>query len=356
MEYPLFNSKALSDGNVYDLTDSVGRLKYFHAKLGDKIPQLKEFLDKNSFVGFMLAKKLAGKGTYAKMVEDVLGSERFAHISVGDVTRNTGAVLDDSIKSRELIAYLENNYRGTLSLSDALDAFKNRSQDKISVPTDFILCLLKKEIASMNKKALFIDGLPRNMDQISASLYFRDLINYRDDPDFFVLIEAPLEILDTRMLYRTICPDCHTSRNILFTPTTFVKYDETTNQYYLVCDNKECSGYGKSRFITKVGDDQGIKSIEARLKDDQQLMDVASQLQGIPKILLRSSYPVDVANQYLEDYEIQPKLVYSHDAHGVHISKENWVITDDYGVKSYTIYAAVYIVNLLTQIHKIIFE
>jgi adenylate kinase family enzyme len=354
MDYPFFNSKALSDNNVYDLTDPIDRLKYFHTKLGTKIEDLKSYLDSNSFISYMLAKKLAGKGTYAKMVADVLGPTRIAHISVGDVIRKIHVQLDDPTALQELRSYLEKNYRGFLSIDDALETLKNRTQDKVSIPTDFLLCLLKNEITLMGKKALFIDGLPRNLDQITASLYFRDLVNYRDDPDLFILIDTPNEILNARMKNRRVCPYCQTSRNLLFTPSQFVKYDKLADDYYFVCDNTLCSGYGVARYIAKEGDLDGISSIEERLQADADLMAVAVTLQGIPKIMLRSTYPVAIAKEYLEDYEIQPKLVYSVQGDKVALSKENWVFKDENGEECYTIYAATYVVNLLTSLHKIL--
>jgi len=354
MDYPFFNSKALSDGNVYDLTDPIERLKYFNAKLGTIIEDLKVFLDSNSFIAYMLAKKLAGKGTYAKMVGEILGPTRIAHISVGDLIRKTNRLLDDPTAVSELRAYMEKNYRGFISIDEAFDAIKNRTQEKLSIPTDFLLCLLKNEISQMGKKALFIDGLPRNMDQISASLYFRDLVNYRDDPDLFILIDTPNEILNARMKNRRVCPYCQTSRNLLFNPSQFVKYDKLADDVYFVCDNTMCSGYGVAKYIAKEGDLEGIDSIEERLQADAELMTVAGKLQGIPKIMLRSSYPVKVAKDYLEDYEIQPKLVYQVNDDKVTIGKENWIFKDDNGEECYTIYAATYVVNLLVSLHKVL--
>jgi len=72
MGFPIFNSKELSNGKVYSLSNPGGRYEYFHAKLGSKIDEVKSFLENNTFVGFMLAKKMAGKGTYAKMLEEIL--------------------------------------------------------------------------------------------------------------------------------------------------------------------------------------------------------------------------------------------------------------------------------------------
>ncbi len=357
MNFPFFNTKELSTGKTYTLTTSAGRREYFSDKLGSKIDEVKEYLEHNSFIGYMLAKKMAGKGTYAKMIEEILGSDRFVHISVGDVVRDVHNMLesDNTGEIRALKDYLASNYRGFMSSDDALYALTSRTQDKVSVPTELILTLLKREIDKVGKKALFIDGLPRSLDQLSYSLYFRDLINYRSDPDFFILIDVPMEVINTRMTGRLICPICKTSRNIVTNPTKFVQYDNSTDEYYLVCDNEKCLGYGKERYVRKEGDDQGIKSIEKRLNDDGELMKMAFNLAGIPKVLIRSSYPVDTSGDYLENFEIQPKFVYSRGENGeVIISEVPWMFKDDDGVESYTVLAATYVVNMFNQIHHIL--
>src|SRR3989344_4540913 len=59
------------------------------------------------------------------------------------------------------------------------------------LPTEFILALVERKIDQIGRKAIFIDGFPRDLDQISYSLYFRSLIGYREDPAFFTFISLP---------------------------------------------------------------------------------------------------------------------------------------------------------------------
>jgi len=42
---------------------------------------------------------------------------------------------------------------------------------KTLLPTELILALVKREIAKRPRKTLFIDGFPRDMDQVSYSLF-----------------------------------------------------------------------------------------------------------------------------------------------------------------------------------------
>lgn len=355
MEFPLFNTKELSDGSNYDLTNPLDRKIYFQAKLGTKIDEVKEYLDKNNtFVGFLMAKKQAGKGTYSKMMEEILGVERLAHISVGDVVREVHQAIEDPVEKSALEAYMHVHYRGLLSVDSALDALVTRSQDKVSVPTEFILTLLKRQIEKLGRKALFLDGLPRSLDQVSAALYFRDLINYRDDPDFFVLIDTPLAIIESRFHGRVVCPDCHLSRNLLYGPTRFVKFDSLSHQYYLLCDNSSCPGVGKTRLVAKEGDKDGIDAIRGRLEADGDLIRVASNLTGIPKVLVRSSLPISVASKYAEDYELQPRFSYNWDGKNIAVLREPWSFNDDSNVPSYSLMAAPVVVSLFSQIHKIL--
>ncbi len=353
IEFPVFNSKALSSGRSYVLTDRADRLRYFHAKLGSKIDEVKGFLDKNSFVGYMLAKKQAGKGTYAKMVEEILGPERFAHISAGDLVRNAHTILTSTDKA-SFISGVQRHYRGFLSIDDAMSALLARTQDKVSVPTELMLALLKLEIDKIGKKALFIDGLPRNLDQVSYSLYFRDLINYRDDPDFFVLIDVPESVIDARMKNRVVCPECHTSKSVLINPTKFVRYDKEANEYYFLCDNPNCKGFETARYQAKEGDMAGIESIRGRLELDQDLIAKATALYGIPKILVRSTIPTTTAKDVIEDYEVQKCYTFSGMGDTIISSTSPWVVKDDAGVDCVTPYAATFVVNIFSQLHAIL--
>ena len=94
-----------------------------------------------------------------------------------------------------------------------MTAFEARST-KVLLPTELILVLAKREIAKLGKKTIFMDGFPRDLDQISYALFFRDLINYREDPDVFILIDVPTSVIDERVKTRVICPLCNTSQKL----------------------------------------------------------------------------------------------------------------------------------------------
>jgi len=257
----------------------------------------------------------------------------------------------DRKKKEEVIEYLENNYRGFISINEALKALNSRDT-KTLLPTEFILILVKREIDRMPRKTLFIDGFPRELDQISYSLFFRDLINYREDPDIFITIDIPESVIDERMKYRVVCPKCYTPRNLKLFTTQKVGYDKDKEEFYLMCDNPECGG---TRMIAKEGDSLGIKAIKKRLELDQKLIERVFSLHGIPKILLRNSIPVAEAKKLVDDYEITPEYVYELDTNNnVLIKERSWVVKDDYGRDAYSLLAPPVTVSLIKQLANIL--
>ncbi len=350
MEFPLFKTKDENIKKRFDLTDSSQRKEYFELKAGREIEKLRDYLKNNTFIAYLLGKKNSGKGTYAKMFKEIVDPERIEHFSIGDMVRSFDSVIADKEKRKELIEFLEKNYRGFMPLDKVIEAMEKRST-KTLLPSELILALAKREIAKRGRKALFIDGFPREMDQVSYSLFFRDLIDYREDPDIFVLIDVPESVIDERIKYRVVCPRCHTSRNLKLLPTKYVEYDKETKKFYLLCDNPECE---RVRMVSKEGDNLGIEAIKERLEKDDKLIKLAFSLQGIPKILLRNSVPVDKAKEYVDDYEITPEYIYSWNEkeNKVEISERPWQVKDDNGVPSFSLMPPPVVVSLIKQMVK----
>ena len=227
------------------------------------------------------------------------------------------------------------------------------------MPTELILALVKREIEKLGRKAIFIDGFPRDLDQISYSLFFRELINYRQDPDFFVLIDVPTLVIDERIKFRVVCPLCQTSRNLKLLPTKNIEYDKKDKKFHLLCDNPSClsrqTGKG-ARMITKEGDEFGIKPIKERLDKDELLIKQAILLQGIPKILLRNSISVDKIKDFVDDYEITPEFQYQYNKKEdkVEITKKPWQILDDEGVPSNSLMPPPVVVSLIKQLVEVL--
>jgi len=345
LEFPIVGTKKEKVDKKFDLNNPASRNEYFEAKVGNEIRLLKKYLKNNSFVAFLLGKKNSGKGTYSVLFSEIFGDEHVAHVSVGDVVREVHENWNKFVKSKDYLE-LKKIYRGYISFDDAVDALLGRSTETL-LPTEFILALLKLHISKLGKKAIFIDGLPRENDQVSYSLYFRDLINFRDDPDFFILIDIPESVIDERIKYRVVCPLCHSSRNLKLLPTSKVEYDEKEESFYLVCDNPNCEG---ARMYPKEGDNLGIGPIKPRLEKDEGILKSVFNLHGVPKILLRNHVPVKDADKYFDKYEITPEYIFKLDGKKVKIEEKAWSVKDDNGLECYSLLAAPVMVSLIKQL------
>ncbi len=106
------------------------------------------------------------------------------------------------------------------------------------------------------------------------------------------------------------------------------------------------------RLEKKEGDEAGIEPIRERLNTDEELIKKAFNLYGIPKILLRNSVPVDVAEDYVSEYELTPGYHYewNEEEGKVEIKETPWVIEDDNGVKSYSLMAPPVVVSFIKQL------
>ncbi|MFA6198460.1 MAG: nucleoside monophosphate kinase [Patescibacteria group bacterium] len=349
-DFPI--TKTRQDGNnaKFNLEDPVERRKYFELKAGPEIEKIKEYLHTGTFVAFLLGKKNSGKGTYSKLFMEAVGNEHVAHLSIGDIVRNAETILRDPQQKGAFVDLLKRKYRGFQTVDEVVDTVLGRTQQKL-LPTEAILAFVEIEIDRLGHKAIFIDGFPRNMDQVSLSLFFRALMGYRDDPDFFIFIDVPETVIDERMKYRVVCPKCKTPRNIRLLRTQHVGYDQSTKEFYLMCDNPECQ---QARMVAKEGDSAGIESVRDRINLDDQVMRALLTLQGVPKVYLRNSIPVDQAAETVDDYEITPAYIYQHDAgtNSVNITEEPWTVADDDGQASYSLLPAPIGVSLIRQIAR----
>ncbi|OGE89026.1 MAG: hypothetical protein A3J07_04575 [Candidatus Doudnabacteria bacterium RIFCSPLOWO2_02_FULL_49_13] len=351
--FPVFKTKIAGLNQKFDLNDPAGRKQYFEAKAGPEVKKLKAYLDKNSFVAFLLGKKNSGKGTYSKMFMEIVGQEKVGHLSVGDLVRDVHQALETSEQSKqELIEFLKNNYRGYHSVEETIDLIMGRNQSSL-ISSELILALIKYEISKRPRQALFIDGFPRALDQVGYSLFLKQLIGYENHPDFLVFINVPNAIIDERIKYRVVCPICQSPRNVKLMVTSEVGYDEATKAFYLMCDNPTCN---KARMMPKEGDELGIEPIRVRLETDDKIFQQLLKLHGVPKIFLRNSIPKAVAAESVDDYELTPEYGYELDlaTKKVKVIEKPWTIMDDEGVESYSQLPPPVVLSMIKQMVKIL--
>ncbi len=350
-EFPLFKTKIEGVDKKFNLSDVQDRKKYFEIKAGEEIKKLKKYFEEgNTFIAYLLGKKNAGKGTYTKLFMELFGKENIVHISIGDIVRDVHAEMKDDEKRKELLDYLHENYRGYITPEKAIDALLGKDQ-KTLLPNEFIMALAKREIDQAGKKIVFLDGFPRSLDQVSYALFFKELVDYRNDPDIFVAIDIPEAVIDERMKYRVVCPKCHTPRNLKLFTTEKVEHNEDENKFELICDNPECDNI---KMTSKEGDNLGIESIRDRLELDDILINKIFSLHGVSRILLRNAVPVDKAVEYLDDYEITPEYYYekNDDTGEIKTLERPFIVKDDEGVEVYSLLAPPVVLSLIKHLVK----
>ena len=352
IDFPIFKTKIEGLTRRFNLNDPAERKEYFLAKAGPEIEKIRKFLEKNTFVAYLLGKKNSGKGTYSKLFMEAIGNNDINHISVGDLVRDIHAAIVTKDKRKAFMEFLKKNYRGFNDLDEITGLIEGRNQSSL-ISTELILALLKYEISKKPRQAIFIDGFPRGFDQINYALFLKDLLGYREDPDFFVFIDLPETVIDERIKHRVICPICKTPRSPKLLATREIGYDKKAKKFYLICDNTSCN---KARMVPKEGDELGIDPIRKRLEVDDQIMRQLLKLEGVPKVYLRNSLPKDKALEYADDYEITPEYSYKLDtATGkIKVIESPWSVKDDNGVESVSLLAYPVVISMIKQIAKIL--
>lgn len=331
----------------YDLSSRKERYEYFRQKAGDKIDFIKEKLYETDLVLYLLAPKFGGKGVYTGMLMEIFGHDKFHHLSVGDIVRAFPETYKN--EKQQLLDFLKQDYRGEMPLDEAINLTLNPDPTK-TLPDSFILSLLKYEIHKRPKKSLIIDGFPRTEDQVTYSLLFRQLINYKDDIDIFVLINVPYAVLDARAKYRVVCPKCHNSRNLRYLPTANVGYDEKTGEFYLMCDNPSCNN---QRMGAKPGDELGIKKYEARIIRENNLMNLARSMHGVAHVELFNAVPVEIGDKYMQKYEFSAESTYKFENGKVVKNRGPWVVEEN-GKKYYSLEAAPAALQFIKQLYDLL--
>lgn len=348
-EFPVIGTKVKGLTRKFDLSDRVERRAYFEAKAGSEIKSIKEYLKKGTFMAYMVGKKNSGKGTYSGLMAEIFGRDKIAFVGVGDLVREVHAGWKEFVKTKEY-EKLRKAYRGFISFEEAVKRLHGRTTSGL-LPTEFILSLLKVRLEKYRNMAVFVDGLPRETDQVSYSLFFRDLANLRDDPDMFVVIDIPLSVIDERIKYRVVCPKCKNSRNLKLLVTKEIEYDAGKRKFSLLCDNPECKG---TRMLPKEGDDLGIEPIRDRLIKDEEIIKKVSGLHGMPKVLLRNHVGAAEAGKVFDDYELTPEFGLSWDGKKVKVTQKPWTIKDDNGVESHSLMAPAVTVVLVKQLAEVL--
>ena len=327
------------------------KIDYFERRLGDKLDKLKDYVNGNGFVLFFLAKKLAGKGTYTKVLQE-LTNGKIEHISIGDLVREAEAKAKDSKKRQEFIEELKNYYKGDLQLEEVADLYANQNVENKLLPTDTITALI--EMSAMKEhfgKPMVIDGFPRGMDQVSLSLEMQKNFIEKNIPAAFVEIDCPDDVLAQRWIYRRSCPECSTPRNIKLLLTKDIEYDKETGEFHLICDNASCEGK-RVRMIQKQADDQGPDALKEKQQLMVEIMKAVREKAGGNHIVIHNSVPVDEATEEMlkEDFTDEAELSWDEEKQEVVRKFGPMRATDDQGREVYSRWPEAVVVELVEKL------
>jgi len=162
-----------------------------------------------------LAVQGAGKGTFAKMLQEKYG---YAHISTGDILRERSQV-DDELGHQ----------------------IKNMIDNGIFVPNETIYEAIEYKISQPEcEKGYILDGFPRNIEQ--AKGYDEILNRLNKELGIVINLTIPTEMLKQRIIGRRICKDCGAIYNIYneaFKPKDEGICDKCGGELYQRADDNE---------------------------------------------------------------------------------------------------------------------
>lgn len=133
----------------------------------------------------------AGKGTIA---EGIRNASPFLHVSTGDMLRE--AVKNGTAVGRKAEGYMK---RGEL------------------VPDDVIVGIVEERLEQGSRDAAYMfDGFPRTLEQ--ARLLDETLVKHASSVNYVFLLEAPRELLITRLTGRRVCRKCGQGYHVVNIP------------------------------------------------------------------------------------------------------------------------------------------
>lgn len=327
--------------------------EFFTRRIPREVKKFNELIEKKPIVLFMLAKKMAGKSTYAGHLSEVT-DDKFIFIAVGDLMREAELIANTGLGR----ALLHDTFRDSRFAEEEIIRFIKsikKLDQTILYPTPYIVRMLEILLAEIGEenpgKSIIIDGLPRNVEQLDAALDLAKRYKKEGREWFFVEIDCPNSVLEARIVGRRICPICHTSRNIKFLITPEIEYDEKTGEFYLICDNPTCN---RQKMIRKPGDELGIKPLAARQKEIEKTILAARK--RVPEnryIIVHNAVPVDEAEGYdPKDFTQEAELTWDEKNKRVRVDYVPWITKDDEGRDVYSRYSEPVAAELIKELVK----
>lgn len=321
--------------------------KLFRERLGETFDKFVKFSGEKNFVAFFLAKKNAGKGTYAHLLMD-LTDGAIEHISVGDLYRDALRLAESDGGREELRKIFSSYYHGAETPDMLLNILQGHEFKK-SLPTDLVLSLLEHAMAKKEGKSIIVDGFPRTLDQVEVAMQMKADFEAKGRPAVFVEINCPDSVLMERTAHRRACPNCGEPRNIKLLLTDKLEYEEETGEFHLICDNQKCDNV---RMLKKQGDDKGAQEVAERNKLMVELMKEVRDKAQKHHLVVRNAVPTDEAhaqNHDMDDFTTAASLSYDHGTKQVKRDFAHWKVKDDEGRESYSRWPEAVVVEMIQK-------
>lgn len=324
------------------------RKEFFQKRIGKKLKSLRDYLGQKEFVAFFLAKKQAGKGTYAKILTD-LTSDKIVHVAVGDLVRDAEKQVKDEKARPEFIKNLNKYYKGKRGLDEVAEEFANQAKSLQLLPTDVVMALVEQAIEKNRGKGIILDGFPRSVEQVAVAAKMQADFEARGLPSLFVEVNCPKEVLKARNVHRRACPICQEPKNIKGLLTDKIEYDEKTGDFHLICNRPECQG---ARMIAKQGDVEGMKKREFLQRQVDEVVGEIKTKMPHAHITIHNSVPVDEAKKShdMTDFTEEAELFWDPAKREVVKKFKMMIIKDDKGRKSYSRWPEPVVVELIDKL------
>lgn len=320
---------------------------FFTKRVGGKLEKLRHYFSANNLVIFFLAKKQAGKGTYAKILGDLTGGKT-VHLSIGDLVREADKEARNPEGKRKLIADLKKYYQGKGKIEEIVEVFINQAESAGLLPTEAVMALIERAIKRDQDKSIIIDGFPRSKEQVALAMQMQQDFEKKGLPSVFIEINCPEEVLIRRYVDRRVCPVCQTPRNIKLLLTKEVEYDEKNGEFHLVCDRPECK---RARMVMKQGDKDGIDRVRERQREVQEMIDHIKVKAPHLHIAVHNTVPLEEAHKHeMTDFTEEAELIWDPEKKEVVRKFKPMIATDDEGRKAYSRWPEPVVVDMIDRL------
>lgn len=251
----------------HSLSETEKTINYIKKNAKEPIEVFNKFLKEQKLLIFFMAKKMAGKSTYIRYINEVLPG-KFVEVSVGDIVRRYQELIEqEKTPDIELRSAINNgqltNYK---TPEEVIGIIKSSSVQKL-LPDDLAAFLLQEALeeglSKNSVRGALIDGFPRTKKQVEQLSQIKRPYYRKGFKVIFFEFSVPESVLKQRILDRRICPKCGLNKNLLTNVTKEVIFDKKKKEFVLLCENPDCQ---KMPLIQKKGDNSLQEALERNKK------------------------------------------------------------------------------------------